>query len=52
MADDAKMEQEIEQAFRSGDPEAAARVIMSYKNCSLVDARKEVHERLMKRSKK
>jgi hypothetical protein len=52
MADDAKMEAEIEQAFRTGDPEAAARVIMSHKNCSLTDARKEVHERLKARTKR
>jgi hypothetical protein len=52
MADDAKFEQEVEAAFRTGDPEAAVRVIMAHKNCSLVDARKEVHDRLMKRSKK
>ena len=52
MADDAKMEADIEAAFRTGDPEAAVRVIMEYKKCSLVDARKEVHERLTKRSKR
>jgi hypothetical protein len=52
MADDAKMEADIEAAFRTGDPEAAVRVIMNYKNCSLVDARKEVHERLKARTKR
>jgi hypothetical protein len=46
-----KMEQEIEQALRSGDPEAAARAIMAHKNCSLEMARKEVHERLKARKK-
>ena len=51
MPDDAKLEQEIEQALRSGDPEAAARAIMAHKSVSLDVARKEVHERLKNRKR-
>ena len=46
-----KMEQEVEAALRSGDPESAARAIMTHKNISLDAARKEVHERLTNRKR-
>lgn len=52
MADDKKMEQDIETALRSGNPDDAARVIMSYKNCSLDVARAEVNQRLKARLKR
>jgi hypothetical protein len=51
MADPAKMEQEIEAALRTGDMEGAARVYMAHKSCSLDDARKEIHRRLLERRK-
>jgi hypothetical protein len=52
MADDKKMEDEIETALRGGNPDDAARVIMSYKNCTLDVARAEVHQRLKARQKR
>jgi DNA-binding GntR family transcriptional regulator len=51
MADDKALEQEVEQALRSGDPEGAARAIMQHRSCSLDTARKEVAERLKTRRK-
>ena len=49
MADDKALLQEVEQALRTGDPDAAARVIMQHRNCSLDAARKEVGEILKSR---
>ena len=51
MADDAKLEQDIEAALRTGDPDNAARVLMTHKNISLEAARKEIFERLKQRKK-
>jgi len=45
-----EMEHAIEKAFRGGNPDDAARVIMMYRNCSLDDGRREVKERLKKRA--
>jgi len=51
MADDAKLEQDIEAALRTGDPDNAARVLMAAKNISLDEARKQIFERLKQRKK-
>jgi len=52
MPDEKALDAEVDAALRTGDPEAAVRVIMNARNCSLDAARKEVHERLMKSRKK
>ena len=52
MPDPSQMDADIEKALRGGNPDDAARVIMSYKNCSLTDARKEVSAILAKRTKR
>jgi hypothetical protein len=44
-----QMELAIEQALRGGNPDDAARVIMTYRNCSLDVGRREVQERLKRR---
>ncbi len=49
---DPKMEAEIEQALRGGNPDDAARVVMTYRNCSLDAARAEIAQRLAKRAKR
>jgi hypothetical protein len=51
MADSTKLDAEVETALRGGNPDDAARVIMSHKNCSLADARKEVAAILAKRKR-
>jgi hypothetical protein len=51
MADDAKLEQDIEAALRTGDPDNAARVLMVAKNISLDEARKQIFARLKARKK-
>ncbi len=45
------LQTEIEQALRTGNPDDAARVIMNHKQCSLDDARKEVHKILAAKRK-
>jgi len=45
-----EMEQAIEKAFRAGNPDDAARVIMMYRNCSLDAGRREVQQRLKQRA--
>jgi hypothetical protein len=52
MADDKKMEAEIEQALRGGNPDDAARVFMSYRGGSLDAARAEISQRLKNRAKR
>jgi hypothetical protein len=52
MSDDKKMDDEIEQALRGGNPDDAARVYMSYKHVSLDVARAEIHQRLKNRQKR
>jgi hypothetical protein len=47
-----QMEQAIEQALRGGNPDDAARVIMSYRNCSLDVGRREVIERLKQQARR
>jgi hypothetical protein len=51
MADTSKLDAEVETALRGGNPDDAARVIMTHKNCSLADARKEVAAILAKRKR-
>jgi hypothetical protein len=51
MTDDAKLEQDIETALRTGDPDNAARVLMAAKKISLDEARKQIFERLKQRKK-
>jgi hypothetical protein len=48
---DERMEAAIEQALRGGNPDDAARVIMSFRGCSLDAGRAEVLERLRDRAK-
>jgi len=52
MADDQKMEAEIEAALRAGNPEDAARAFMTHRGGSLDAARKEIALRLAKRAKR
>jgi hypothetical protein len=49
---DQRMESAVEQALRGGNPDDAARVIMSYRGCSLDAGRAEVLERLRTRAKR
>jgi hypothetical protein len=51
MADETQIQADIEKALRGGNPDDAARVIMTHRNCSLADARKEVAQILQKRGK-
>jgi hypothetical protein len=46
------MEAAIEQALRGGDPDDAARVIMSFRGCSLDAGRAEIQQRLRTRTKR
>jgi len=50
MADD--LQQKIDEALRTGDPDNAARVIMEHKGVSLAEARKQVHEILKARQRR
>lgn len=50
--DDNQLQTEIEKALRGGNPDDAARVIMSAKQCSLDEARKEVGKILAQRTKR
>ncbi len=50
--DTAKMEAEIEACLRTGDMEGAARAYMTHTSCSLDEARKEIHQRLVQRAKR
>ncbi|HEY3804840.1 MAG TPA: hypothetical protein VGL61_19640 [Kofleriaceae bacterium] len=47
-----QMELAIEQALRGGNPEDAARVIMTYRNCTLDAGRREISERLKQRARR
>lgn len=47
-----RMNDEVDAALRSGNPDDAARVIMTYKGCSLDAARGEVKQLLVARAKK
>ena len=49
---DPKLQNDIDQALRGGNPDDAARVIMAARNCSLDEARKEISALLAKRSKR
>jgi hypothetical protein len=47
---DERLEAAIEQALRGGNPDDAARVIMSFRGCSLEVGRAEVQQRLRGRA--
>jgi len=49
---DPKLQTDVEQALRGGNPDDAARVIMDARQCSLDEARKEVSQLLAKRAKR
>jgi hypothetical protein len=49
---DPKLQSEIDQALRGGNPDDAARVIMAARHCSLEEARKEVSQLLAQRAKR
>jgi len=49
---DPKLETDIDQALRGGNPDDAARVIMAARKCSLDEARKEISQILAKRAKR
>jgi hypothetical protein len=46
-----QMEAAIEHALRGGNIEDAARVVMSFRNCTLDAGRAEIHQRLKQRMK-
>ncbi|HEX4452737.1 MAG TPA: hypothetical protein VH143_17795 [Kofleriaceae bacterium] len=48
---DERMEAAIETALRGGNPDDAARVIVSFRGCSLDAGRAEVQQRLRARTK-
>jgi hypothetical protein len=48
---DERMEAAIETALRGGNPDDAARVIVSLRGCSLDAARAEIQQRLRARAK-
>ena len=49
---DERMEAAIEQALRGGNPDDAARVITSFRGCTLDAGRAEVQQRLHTRTKR
>ncbi|MFT3699908.1 MAG: hypothetical protein QM831_42585 [Kofleriaceae bacterium] len=49
---DAQLQADVEKALRGGNPDDAARVIMTAKNISLDEARKEVGKILSARNKR
>ncbi|HEY6035579.1 MAG TPA: hypothetical protein VIV58_15000 [Kofleriaceae bacterium] len=49
---DPKLQTDVEQALRGGNPDDAARVIMAARHCSLDEARKEISQLLAKRAKR
>jgi hypothetical protein len=50
--DEKKLDEEVERALLGGNPDDAARVIMTHRGCSLDAARTEVSQRLAKRARK
>jgi hypothetical protein len=50
--DEKQLEEQVEKALRGGNPDDAARVIMTHRGCSLDVARAEVSQRLAKRARK
>jgi len=51
MVDSTQLQADVEKALRGGNPDDAARVIMTHRNCSLDEARKEVASILAKRKR-
>jgi hypothetical protein len=51
MGDSTAFDADVETALRGGNPDDAARVIMTHKHCSLADARKELATILAKRKR-
>jgi hypothetical protein len=49
---DPKLQADVDNALRGGNPDDAARVIMAARSCSLEEARKEVSQLLAKRAKR
>jgi hypothetical protein len=50
-ATDKQMEEDVEKALRGGNPDDAARVLMTYRGLSLEAARAEIAQRLAKRAR-
>jgi hypothetical protein len=45
-------QQAVDEALRTGDPDNAARVLMSLRGCSLAEARQAIHEILRSRMRR